>query len=352
MNRPASLPRRGNSASLPCAQAPPTVPDVAAADRAPPTIHVVDSAAPDPVQVRVPAKLNLHLGVGDRRADGFHELLTVFYAVSLYDTLTMWPAPAPSLTIAGEGAATLPTDSRNLVWRAVDLVARAYGRRGDVRIQLAKQIPVAAGLAGGSADAAAALVAANRLWGSACTDAQLSAMAASLGSDVPFALHGATAQGTGRGELLEPIRAGATLHWVLAVAPGELSTPAVYARFDELNPQPHPFEPVALVAALERGDAPAVGAALANDLQPAALRMAPALARTLAAGRTLGALGAVVSGSGPTCAFLAVDVAGATALAGALLDRGMCRLAHVVTGPVPGALTGIADAAAGAGWAG
>lgn len=291
------------------------------------------------VRVGAPAKINLHLGVGPRRADGFHELLTIFHAVSMYDLLTITPASTPSLTITGEGAATLPTDRRNLVWRAVDMVAAQYGRAGDVAITLHKAIPVAAGLAGGSADAAAALVAVDRLWGAQLGVGQLAAMAADLGSDVTFALTGATAEGTGRGERLRPIPVGALLHWVLAISAGELSTPVVYDGFDELTPDPTLPEPRALVEALRLGDVAAIGAALDNDLQPAALAMAPALADTLAAGRRLGALGAVVSGSGPTCAFLASNAAAARRLARALSRAGTCRLACVVTGPVAGAIS-------------
>ncbi len=291
------------------------------------------------VEVRTPAKLNLHLGVGPRRADGFHELLTIFHAVSLYDVLTITAAGQPSLTITGEGAATLPTDRQNLVWRAVDLVAEQYGRASDVAITLHKAIPVAAGLAGGSADAAAALVAADRLWGGRLGADELTTMAADLGSDVTFALTGATAEGTGRGERLRPIQVGAPLHWVLAISTGELSTPQVYAGFDVLTPEPVLREPRALIEALRLGDVAAVGAALHNDLQPAALAMAPELAQTLAAASRLGALGGVVSGSGPTCAFLASDAAAARRLAQALDRSGTCRHACVVTGPVVGAMS-------------
>lgn len=289
------------------------------------------------VRVRAPAKLNLHLGVGPRRADGFHELFTIFHAVSLYDVLTIAPAAQPSLTISGEGAAALPTDRRNLAWRAVDAVAQRYGRSSDVAMTLHKAIPVAAGLAGGSADAAAALVAADRLWGARLGADQLAAMAANLGSDVPFALTGTTAEGTGRGERLRRLQVGAPLHWVLAISTGELSTPLVYTAFDELTPDPALPEPRALIEALRIGDVAAIGAALDNDLQPAALAMAPELAQTLAAGRRFGAVGAVVSGSGPTCAFLATDAAAAGRLAQALNRSGICRLACVATGPVAGA---------------
>jgi 4-diphosphocytidyl-2-C-methyl-D-erythritol kinase len=295
-----------------------------------------DIAAPA-VQVRAPAKLNLHLGVGPRRADGFHELLTIFHAVSLYDTLSIAPAATPTLRITGEGAASLATDRTNLAWRAVDLVAAEYGRPPEVAMSLHKRIPVAAGLAGGSADAAAALVGADALWGGRLSAECLRSMAADLGSDVAFALTGATAEGTGRGERLRPVPVGARLHWVLAVSTGELSTPEVYARFDELTPQPALAEPVALLAALRAGDVASIAAALDNDLQPAALLLAPELAGTLAAGRRLGAYGGVVSGSGPTCAFLAGTAADADRLARALVDEGRCRRAHVVAGPVPGA---------------
>ena len=120
---------------------------------------------PEPVTVRVPAKVNLHLSAGETREDGFHELVTVFHAVSLYDEVTATPARDLSLGVTGEGAGTLPADEGNLVWRAAVLLAERAGVQPAVRLDVAKGIPVAGGLAGGSADAAATLVACDALWG-------------------------------------------------------------------------------------------------------------------------------------------------------------------------------------------
>jgi 4-diphosphocytidyl-2-C-methyl-D-erythritol kinase len=286
------------------------------------------------VRVRAPAKINLHLGVGARRPDGFHELVTVFHAVSLYDEVTVRPAPELRITVTGEGAHLLPTGPGNLAWQAATLLAAHAGVPPNVRVEIAKRIPIAGGLAGGSADAAATLRACARLWG--VPDTELPAFAARLGSDVAFALAGGTALGTGRGEVLEPLECAAELHWVLAVAGFGISTATAYATIDELRatgaaPGPR-LDVGALRAALAAGNLPAVGALLDNDLQPASVHLAPALADVLAAGRAAGALGGLVSGSGPTCAFLCPSGAAAAALAAHLPGRTL-----LASGPVPGA---------------
>ena len=185
--------------------------------------------------MRVPGKVNLYLAVGDRRDDGYHELTTVFHAVSLLDEVTVRNADVLSLELAGEGAQSLPTDERNLAWRAAELMAEHVGRAPDVAITIEKTIPVAGGMAGGSADAAAVLVAINSLWELGVPRRDLHTLAARLGSDVPFALHGGTALGTGRGEELATVLARSTFHWVLAFADGGLSTPAVFAEVDRLR---------------------------------------------------------------------------------------------------------------------
>jgi 4-diphosphocytidyl-2-C-methyl-D-erythritol kinase len=289
-----------------------------------------------PVTVHVPAKVNLRLGVGPRRPDGYHELVTVFHAVALYDEVTAAPADGLSLTIAG--ADDLPADRSNLAWRAAELLARTAGIAPHVHLELAKAIPVAGGLAGGSADAAATLLACARLWS---VDADLPALAAELGSDVAFALLGGTAVGTGRGERLEPVADHAPLHWVLATASYGISTAQAYATIDELRgvrAAPEPIGPPdALLAALAAGDPEAVGLVLANDLQPAAFALRPELRRTYDLGLDAGALGAVVSGSGPTCAFLCRDAEDAAHVAAVLRMEDAARDAIVTTGPVPGA---------------
>ena len=254
----------------------------------------------DGVRVRVPAKVNLALKVGPRRRDGFHPLATVYHAVSLFDEITVNHA-APghfSVTVTGEGARSVPRDDSNLAVRAARLLASSFGdeRSAGVRLQIAKSIPVAGGLAGGSADAAAALVACSQLWDLDVSAEQLRRVAALLGSDVPFALLGGTALGSGRGEDVMPALARGTFHWVLGFGHQGLSTPAVYRRFDELHPRPPaPVVPVELMEALRAGDPIALGAALVNDLQRPALDLQPRLGRTVGAGLELGAVGAIVS---------------------------------------------------------
>jgi len=293
------------------------------------------------VTVRVPAKINLQLAVGPLRPDGFHEIGTVFAALELTDQLTAAPAEELTLTVRGSEGAGLPADRRNLAWRAAELLAAHAGIAAGAELIVDKQIPVAAGLAGGSADAAAALLACDRLWGLGLPAEQLAELAAELGSDVAFALLGGTAVGAGRGERLRPVEAASSFWWVLAAAGGGLSTPDVYAELDRLREAgqvPAATDPAAAVeaggvldAALS-GDPELLAGRLANDLQPAAIALAPYLADTLAAGRDCGALAGVVSGSGPTCVFLARDGEHARTLARALADTGSCRLALAVAG--------------------
>jgi 4-diphosphocytidyl-2-C-methyl-D-erythritol kinase len=294
------------------------------------------TGVPEPVTVRVHGKVNLALQVGARRDDGFHELATVLQSVSLADEVTAVPATGLGVVVRGEGAAEVPDGVDNLAARAAIALARRAGVRPDVRLEIAKGIPVAGGMAGGSADAAAALVACDALWQTDCDRAELMAIAATLGSDVPFCLRGGTQYGTGRGELLSDALARGTYFWVFALGAGGLSTPAVYAAFDELGAHTGPA-PDAVLAALRAGDAVALGAALTNDLQPAALRLMPALRRTIAAGAELGALGTVVSGSGPTVAMLCADRAHQTSLAAALAGMGVCRAVRTAVGPAAGA---------------
>ncbi|GLF99397.1 4-(cytidine 5'-diphospho)-2-C-methyl-D-erythritol kinase [Streptomyces yaizuensis] len=292
------------------------------------------------VTVRVPAKVNIQLAVGGARPDGFHDLANVFLAVSLYDEVTVRPAERLTITCEGAGAAKVPLDESNLAARAALLLAERHGIAPDVHIHIAKAIPVAGGMAGGSADGAGALLACDTLWGLGSSQAQLLELCAVLGSDVPFSLAGGAALGTGRGERLTPLPVGGDFHWVFAVADGGLSTPAVYGEFDRLHagarvPAPRASEP--LLDALGAGDAAALGAALVNDLQPAALSLRPSLAATLDAGLAGGALAALVSGSGPTTAFLAKSAEAAAEVAGALDASGTCLATHVATSPAPGA---------------
>jgi 4-diphosphocytidyl-2-C-methyl-D-erythritol kinase len=285
--------------------------------------------------------------VGPLRDDGYHGLVTVFHAVSLFDEVTVEAAEADSVTIVGEGADVVPADGNNLALRAVRALRDAIGRpdgaafSAGVAVAIRKRIPVAAGLAGGSADAAAALVACNELWQAGLSARELCEVAGRVGSDVAFAVLGGTAVGRGRGEqLTSALVAPATYHWVLAFADGHLATPLVYGTLDRLRAGRNVAEPelsAELMSALRAGDPQLLGAALSNDLQGPAVSMFPALRKTLAAGVELGALGALVSGSGPTCLFLTGSAGQATDLAVGLSGAGVCRSVATATGAAPGA---------------
>ncbi|MEU0334183.1 4-(cytidine 5'-diphospho)-2-C-methyl-D-erythritol kinase [Streptomyces sp. NPDC006193] len=292
------------------------------------------------VTVRVPAKVNVQLAVGAARPDGFHDLANVFLAVGLYDEVTVAPADGLRVTCEGPDAGQVPLDGTNLAARAAVALAGRRGIEPNVHIHIAKDIPVAGGMAGGSADGAGALLACDTLWGTGATRAELLDICAELGSDVPFSLVGGAALGTGRGERLTALETGGTFHWVFATAGRGLSTPAVFREFDRLTEGLSVPEPVAspdLLAALAKGDPDALAAAVSNDLQPAALSLFPELADTLEAGREAGALAALVSGSGPTTAFLARDAGSARTIAQALRSSGTCASARTAAGPVPGA---------------
>ncbi|MGY1802609.1 4-(cytidine 5'-diphospho)-2-C-methyl-D-erythritol kinase [Blastococcus sp. SYSU D00922] len=299
------------------------------------------------VVARAPAKVNVHLGVGPLRPDGFHELRTVYLAVSLFDTVTAAPGEGLALTVTGEGtegrgADLVPTDSRNLVWRAAELLATSAGVPADATLAVDKSIPAAAGLAGGSADAAAALVALDALWGTRASREDLLDLAAQLGSDVPFSLVGGVALGAGRGEQVTPVLSRARSDWVLGIAGEGLSTPAVYGELDRLRatgrvPTDWSSDVEPVLAALRSGPPSALAAALANDLQAPALALRPDLGRALRAATEAGAAAALVSGSGPTVAALCRDEQHARRLAAELAGAGVFRTVRAVRGPVPGA---------------
>lgn len=299
------------------------------------------------VVVRAPAKINLVLRVGDLAEDGYHDVVSVYQAVSLLEEVT---ASAPqddegvSVTVRGTGADEVPTDGSNLAVRAALLLAERTGVEPAVQLAIRKAAPVAGGMAGGSADAAAALVACDLLWGTGLGREDLLELGAELGSDVPFALVGGTALGTGRGDRVTSLLARGEYHWVLALATGGLSTPSVYAECDRLRavagrpvPDVEPQVPADLAQALRTGDAPGLGEALANDLQDAACSLRPELRRVLDLGRDHGVLGGVVSGSGPTVALLVAGSSEALELAVALTASGVASDVRRVTGPVPGA---------------
>ncbi|MFE5830128.1 4-(cytidine 5'-diphospho)-2-C-methyl-D-erythritol kinase [Streptomyces sp. NPDC056508] len=292
------------------------------------------------VTVRVPAKVNVQLAVGAARPDGFHDLANVFLAVSLYDEVTATPAETLTVTCEGPDADKVPLDRTNLAARAAELLAARHGLSPDVHLHIAKDIPVAGGMAGGSADGAGALLACDALWGLDTPRAELLDICAELGSDVPFSLVGGAALGTGRGERLTELPVGGAFHWVFAVADGGLSTPVVFGAFDRLTEGtdvPGPAASPVLLEALRTGDTAALAGALANDLQAPALSLRPSLAATLAAGTEAGALAALVSGSGPTTAFLVKDEESAKAVAAALTASGTCRTARTATSPAAGA---------------
>ncbi|MCD2146447.1 4-(cytidine 5'-diphospho)-2-C-methyl-D-erythritol kinase [Gordonia paraffinivorans] len=297
------------------------------------------------VIARAPSKVNLHLGVGPRRDDGYHDLVTVFQALSLHDDIRVARASDLTIAVRGEGANSVPADSSNLAARAAVALADWAGRPAKVAIDIDKTIPVAGGMAGGSADAAGALVALAQLWKLDISRDALAEIAADLGSDVPFALHGNTALGTGRGEQLMQVLSRGEYHWVLALAREGLSTPAVYRELDRLRESRSGQDldedellrrPDELIRALASGDPHAVAPLLYNDLQPAALSLQPSLRRTLRAGVDAGALNGIVSGSGPTCAFLCADEQSAVNVAAELSGAGVARSVRTASGPAPG----------------
>jgi 4-diphosphocytidyl-2-C-methyl-D-erythritol kinase len=296
--------------------------------------------SPEAVTARVPAKVNLELIVGPVRPDGFHHLATVFQAVGLHDDVTVEPADEWGITISGPYADLVPADGTNLAMRAARLLADEAGVDTPVHITIDKDIPVAGGMAGGSADAAAALLACDALWDFYSPRARLEMLAARLGSDVPFALLGGTAMGSGRGDQLAPVLGRGHYHWVFALSDVGLSTPEVYAECDRLRSDlevPEPTPSGELMTALRSGDAGSLGRALRNDLQPAAMSLQPRLEEVLRTGLDNGALGGIVSGSGPTLAFLVADNERSLDLAVALTASGVASDVKRAVGPVRGA---------------
>lgn len=296
------------------------------------------------VTVRAPAKVNLLLEVGPRRDDGFHDLVTVFQALSLAEDVTATRSDTFALTVEGVDGldvSGVPLDDTNLALAAARTLARHAGVEDGVHLHVRKGVPVAGGMAGGSADAAAALVACDALWGLHLGLDALAELGAELGSDVPFGLHGRTAVGTGRGERLSPVLTTATFHWVLVLAGVGLSTPAVFAECDRLRgaggPEPAPDRLRAVEIALRAGDPQLLAEALSNDLQAAACSLAPELLGTLGAGRAAGALAGIVSGSGPTVALLARSLPHARQLASDLRPVFGADRVRTASGPVPGA---------------
>jgi len=302
----------------------------------------IQELAPKHCTIRVPAKINLSLKVSSLGDDGFHKLATVFHAVSIYDEITISKVKpgAEEITIGGSQAHKVPTNKENLVAKALREFAKHVSQPIYARIHIDKDIPVAGGMAGGSADAAATIIGINHLWEFHLTIDELNAIAAKVGSDVAFLLHGNTAMGLNRGEELTPILHRNSLHWVIATNDDGLSTPEVYAEFDHLNSNIDLGPPeisLELLKALAHGDPHEVAKNLVNDLQPAALSLKPELRRLLRAGQEAGALAGIVSGSGPTVVFLCFDDTSAQDIALDLSISGTCTSAVTAYGPVPGA---------------
>lgn len=298
--------------------------------------------SPASVSVRVPGKINLQLAVGPLRPDGFHDLATIYLAVGRFDEVRLSESDEPGVrvSVTGADASRVPVTGENLAVRAVNAIATRLGREPSGHLHIDKAIPVAAGMAGGSADAAAALVAADALWNGRLARSELAQIASTLGSDVPFLLGGGAAVGTGRGEKIASALCRGTFHWVLAVADEGLATPAVYQELDRLRAGaavPRPEVSAEVLAALAAGDSTSLAGALSNDLSAAAISLRPGLRRVLDFGVDSGALGSVVSGSGPTCAFLVDSAAAALDLAVAFTATGLCRTVAHASGPVPGA---------------
>ena len=295
------------------------------------------------VVARVPAKVNLQLSVGPLGSDGFHEVTTVFQAISLFDDVTVATAPEGDgikISISGQTSSGVPADSSNLAVKAAELMIKNYDLPTDLIIKLKKEIPVAGGMAGGSADAAGVIVGLDSLFELGLSRDEMEIVGSKIGSDVPFSICGGVAIGTGRGDQITPALSKGSYNWVLALSGQGLSTPSVYQECDRLREglsisAPLVSEP--LMQALRAGDAKALGKALTNELQPAACSLRPALRLVLDVGVDYGALGGIVSGSGPTVAFLVSDDEHAMDLTVALSASGVVSSVVRATGPAHGA---------------
>ena len=291
--------------------------------------------------VRVPGKINLQLSVGPLQSDGYHGLATVFQAVSLYDEITISRSDSEGIRISSEGRHEfLPLNSENLAYKATEIMMKEFELESGLDLTIKKEIPIAGGMAGGSADAGATIVGIDHLFSLGLKRDAMEQIGARLGADVPFTISGGTAIGTGRGDQITPVLSRGSYNWVLALSSAGLSTPAVFKECDRLREglevsQPHISDK--LMHALSSGDSKSLGAALVNDLQSAACSLKPALRLILDVGMDYGALGGLVSGSGPTVAFLAENEDHALDLVVALTSSGVVGNVVRVSGPVPGA---------------
>ena len=295
------------------------------------------------VVARVPAKVNLQLAVGPLGNDGFHEVTTVFQAISLFDDVTVATAPENngiSIQITGQTSTGVPSDNSNLAVKAAALMIKNYDLPNDLNIKLKKEIPVAGGMAGGSADAAGVIVGLDSLFELGLSRDEMEMVGSKIGADVPFSICGGVAIGTGRGDQITPALFKGSYNWVLALSGQGLATPSVYAECDRLREGLSISTPVVseqLMQALRAGDAKALGKSLSNDLQPAACSLRPALRLVLDVGLDYGALGGIVSGSGPTVVFLVKDDEHAMDLTVALSSSGVISSVVRATGAVAGA---------------
>ena len=294
------------------------------------------------VTVRVPGKINLQLSVGPLQSNGFHPVATVFQAVSIFDDVRVLVMDEPGIRIhsTGKHLDHLPLDHTNLAYKAAEIMVKKFEIPDGISISLTKEIPLAGGMAGGSADAGATIIAIDALYSLGLKRNEMEQIGAALGADVPFTISGGTAIGTGKGENITPVLSRGSYNWVLALSSSGLSTPAVYNECDRLREglevaPPHISD--SLLHALSAGDAVALGKALSNDLQPAACSLKPALRLILDVGLDYGALGGLVSGSGPSVAFLAENEEHALDLVVALTSSGVVGNVVRASGPVPGA---------------
>lgn len=300
------------------------------------------------VRVKAPGKVNVSLDVGPLRSDGYHSVASVYLAVSLYEEVAATSTQTPGITVSISPASTLdldgvdiPLDGNNLAYKAAAMMADVSEHATGVHLEITKRVPVAGGMGGGSADAAATLLACDALWNSGLSRDELAQVASELGADVPFSLLGGTAVGLGVGDDLSPALVKAQTDWVLVAADYGLSTPEVFRTLDRLRDaegllaaEPTAVDPK-ILQALRSGDADALSRVLVNDLQRASIELAPELRATLGRGEALGALAGIVSGSGPTVALLTHGPAAAESLAEDLRHYGLT--AFPVHGPVHGA---------------
>ncbi|MFZ8872163.1 MAG: 4-(cytidine 5'-diphospho)-2-C-methyl-D-erythritol kinase [Candidatus Nanopelagicaceae bacterium] len=292
------------------------------------------------VSVRVPGKINLQLSVGPLARDGYHELATVFQSVSLFDELLIAESDGDDIEIATVGKSAIPLGSENLAYKAANLMRKKFEISSGLLIKIKKEIPIAGGMAGGSANAGATIVGIDSLFSLGLKRDEMERIGSEIGADVPFTISGGTAIGTGRGDQITPVLSRGSYNWDLSLSSSGLSTPAVYIECDRLREgldisKPHVSD--SLLHALSQGDAKSLGKSLNNDLQAAACSLKPALRLILDVGIDYGALGGIVSGSGPTVAFLAENEDHALDLVVALTSSGVVGNVIRVAGPVPGA---------------